>query len=385
MAAHGFVPPIPPPAHVTPRHEPLIANQPPPLPHVSMMEMTNLTRTTLPNIKVTRFKGKRAYPSIPNQPSEASAHFMFELAKTVLTKAGGTSTTSLFTQPTANQNPRGPQRALHMCAFQIGLYALGLHNRVSPNWISRTYSSHVSWITGQAMEIGPTAISFLMATWEGHLTPPEAANIADRASRGRDTAIVTAAAELALSCLNHAHALNPNEIARAILQCKEQSVQMLENACLAVEKAATGGGVYPEVMFEVARHWYDLYKRHAPPGSLPRDDHSLPPPSPTDRMAGLAAMAQLPPVTLAQGPAMPGAFNMAGVNPALGIQAFPAVYSLIQGYPGMPNPSLPLHMYVGPPSHHILPIPTTHTGPGGPGIAGQFPGLPHGLPGLQFP
>ena len=97
-------------------------------------------------------------------------------------------------------------------------------------------------------------------------------------------------------------------------------------------------------------------------------------------MAGLAAMAQLPPVTLAQGPAMPGtmpgAFNMAGVNPALGIQAFPAVYSLIQGYPGMPNPSLPLHMYVGPPPHHILPIPTTHTGPGGPGIAGQFPGLP---------
>merc|ERR1719220_676487 len=263
MGAMGpgvFVPP-PTTANVTPRHEPLVTNQPPSAPtSVGMMEMTNLTRTTLPNIKVTRFKGKRAYPSIPNQPSEASAHFMFELAKTVLTKAGGTSTTSLFTQPSANQNPRGPQRALHMCAFQIGLYALGLHNRVSPNWISRTYSSHVSWITGQAMEIGATAISFLMGTWEGHLTPPEAANIADRASRGRDTQIVTAAAELALSCLNNAHALNPNEIARAILQCKEQSVQMLENACLAVEKAATGGGVYPEVMFEVARHWYDLYK-----------------------------------------------------------------------------------------------------------------------------
>ena len=397
---HGpnFAPPMgPPSAHSTPRaerSEPLIAVQPQQTPTTAnsnmgnMMEMTNLTRTTLPNIKVTRFKGKRTYPSIPNQPSEASAHFMFELAKTVLTKAGGTSTTSLFTQPTANQNPRGPQRALHMCAFQIGLYALGLHNRVSPNWISRTYSSHVSWITGQAMEIGATAISFLMGTWEGHLTPPEAANIADRASRGRDTAIVTAAAELALSCLNHAHALNPNEIARAILQCKEQSVQMLENACLAVEKAATGGGVYPEVMFEVARHWYDLYKRHAPPGSLPRDDHSLPPPSQTDRMAGIAAMAQLPPVTLAQGPAMPGtmpgAFNMGGINPALGIQAFPAVYSLIQGYPGIPNQNLPLHMYVGPPPHHILPIPTTHSGPGGPGIAGQFPGLPHSLPGLQM-
>jgi hypothetical protein len=111
--------------------------------------MSNMVRTTLPNIKMTRFKGKRAYPSLPNQPSEASAHFMFELAKQVLTKAGGNSSTSLFTQPAANQNPRGPHRALHMCAFQIGLYALGLHNRVSPNWLSRTYSSHVSWITGQ--------------------------------------------------------------------------------------------------------------------------------------------------------------------------------------------------------------------------------------------
>lgn len=43
-------------------------------------------------------KGKRPYPSIPNQPSEASAHFMFELAKSVLSKAGGSSSTSLFTQ-----------------------------------------------------------------------------------------------------------------------------------------------------------------------------------------------------------------------------------------------------------------------------------------------
>ncbi len=26
----------------------------------------------------------------------------------------------------------------------------------------------------------------------------------------------------------------------------------------------TGGGVYPEVLFEVARHWYDLFKKHQP-------------------------------------------------------------------------------------------------------------------------
>ena len=92
-------------------------------------------------------------PTVPNQPSEASAHFMFELAKTVLNKAGGNSSTSLFTQATTNNNHTGPHRNLHFCAFQIGLYALGLHNCVSPNWLSRTYSSHVSWITGNLFSV----------------------------------------------------------------------------------------------------------------------------------------------------------------------------------------------------------------------------------------
>lgn len=96
-----------------------------------------------------RYKGRqRVMPTVPNQPSEAGYHFMFELAKTVLQKAGGTSSTSLFTQPASNNSHTGPHRNLHICAFQIGLYALGLSNCVSPNWLSRTYSSHVSWITG---------------------------------------------------------------------------------------------------------------------------------------------------------------------------------------------------------------------------------------------
>ena len=380
-----------------PRTENNVVNLPLPGPAVSMMEMTNLTRTTLPNIKVTRFKGKRAYPAVPNQPSEASAHFMFELAKTVLTKAGGTSTTSLFTQPNSNQNPRGPQRALHMCAFQIGLYALGLHNRVSPNWISRTYSSHVSWITGQAMEIGATAIKFLIGTWEGHLTPPEAATIADRASRGRDAGIVTAAAELALSCLSHAHALNPNEIARAILQCKEQSDLMLEKACLAVEEAARGGGVYPEVMFTVARHWYDLWKTHTPGHRLEDNtgrNHPV-----VSEAAMVPHQQQQPPVSQHQPPIstaqIPG-LPMAGNHMQVGMQI--PIYSLIQGYPNaaMP-PQIPLQMqmYVGPPQHHPmlsgLPLhPTPVSSAMGPNQGGyaQFPGLAGtglaNLPGLQM-
>uniref|UniRef100_W8B7C5 Zinc finger SWIM domain-containing protein 8 n=1 Tax=Ceratitis capitata TaxID=7213 RepID=W8B7C5_CERCA len=224
--------------------------------------------------KDSRYKGKRAYPSIPNQPSEASAHFMFELAKNLLIKAGGNSSTSLFTQASTNQGHHGPHRALHICAFQLGLYALGLHNWVSPNWLSRTYSSHVSWILGQAMEIGAPAISFLIDTWEGHLTPPEAAGMADRASRGWDNNMVYPAAELALSVLPHAAALNPNEIQRAILQCKEQSDHMLERACITVENAAKGGGVYPEVLFQVARYWYELYGHNTPNNENEQhDDH----------------------------------------------------------------------------------------------------------------
>lgn len=116
------------------------------------------------------------------------------------------------------------------------------------------------------MEIGVSAISFLIDTWEGHLTPPEAASIADRASRCCDPNMVRSAAELALSCLPHSHALNPNEIQRAILQCKEQSEIMLEHSCLTVETAAKGGGVYPEVLFQVAKYWYELYVRHTPGG-----------------------------------------------------------------------------------------------------------------------
>ncbi|XP_017485788.1 PREDICTED: zinc finger SWIM domain-containing protein 8-like, partial [Rhagoletis zephyria] len=210
-----------------------------------------------------RYKGKRGhYPIIPNQPSEASAHFMFELAKTVLAKAGGNNTSVLFTQPPSSSNGRA-HRNLHMCAFQIGLYALGLHNAVSPNWLSRTYSSQVSWITAQAMEIGHQAIAFLIDTWEGHFTPNEVASLADRASRGQEQSMVSAAAQLALSCLPHSHALTPSEIQRALIQCKEQSTEMLERACLAVESAAQGGGVNPDVLFHVAHKWHELYDQEA--------------------------------------------------------------------------------------------------------------------------
>jgi len=167
-------------------------------------------------ISIFRYKSsKRLYPSQPNQASEANAHYLFELGKTILSKVGGPIQTTVFSQPPL---PTQPHRALHMCAFQLALYSLGLLNRVTPNWRSRNYSSQVTWIADHAMEIGAPATLFLLGTWDGHLTPTEIANIADRMSRSHERNTVEAAAQLALSCLKHSVALNPNEITRAIIQ-----------------------------------------------------------------------------------------------------------------------------------------------------------------------
>lgn len=347
-------------------------------------QMMSSTMTgTISRTKDLRYKGKRAYPSIPNQPSEASAHFMFELAKNVLTKGGGTSSTSLFTQANATNNSHDPHRALHMCAFQIGLYALGLHNCVSPNWLSRTYSSHVSWIMGQAMEIGAPAISFLIDTWEGHLTPPETAGMADRASsRGWDGNMVYPAAELALSVLPHAAALNPNEIQRAILQCKEQSDQMLERACITVEKAAKGGGVYPEVLFQVAKYWYELYLRNTPGGELePEEQHdyfnvNLMSLVDSSNELQLQQQAAVPPPGPQQNPQQP-------YPPP---QQIPLAQIGLPGYPYAPFPcqqiyqNIPYHaanqmqMYISPSQFPYPPPPQAHANnPSAPYVQPQMP------------
>lgn len=191
---------------------------------------------------------------------KANAHFMFELAKSVLAKAGGNNcTVSLFRQPFNNDDAaQVPNKQLHICAFQLGLYSLGLFNSVSNTWCMRTYSSHVSWICTQAMEIGPPALSFLISTWRGHLTPFEVAALADRASRGFSASMITIAAKLALSALAHASSLNQNEIQRALIQCKEQSDEMYMLGLEAVEIAGRQGGIGFEMLFDIARKWSEL-------------------------------------------------------------------------------------------------------------------------------
>uniref|UniRef100_A0A914HXD6 SWIM-type domain-containing protein n=1 Tax=Globodera rostochiensis TaxID=31243 RepID=A0A914HXD6_GLORO len=157
----------------------------------------------------------------------------------------------------------GPHRNLHIASLLIALYALGLNNVCSPSWSTRTYSTHVSWIQAQVLDIGRQALEIIRKTWRNHLTPTETASLADKASQSSDPAMVGEAALLALSVLPEANSLLPTESQKALNQCKERGTKLLEEACLAVEKAAERGGVYPEVLFRVAHHWYDdLHMAH---------------------------------------------------------------------------------------------------------------------------
>ncbi|KAK6110582.1 hypothetical protein QQG55_40330 [Brugia pahangi] len=209
-----------------------------------------------------RHNRRKPVPSMSNQASEGQAHCMMELAKRLLLEAGGSQSTVIFNASQGSQNNQqrsGPHRQLHICSFLIGLYALGLNNLLSASWQTRTYSTNVSWIHGQAIEIGCAAIKIVERVWETHLTPTEVAALADKASQSRDPCMVEAAAKLALSVLPKAYALTAAESQKALHQCKEQSSEMLEKACRAVEQAAEKDGVYPEVLFKVARHWFDLF------------------------------------------------------------------------------------------------------------------------------
>ncbi|KAG8193595.1 hypothetical protein JTE90_000229 [Oedothorax gibbosus] len=276
-----------------------------------------------------------AYPSVPTN-QRSSAHFSLSLPKLLTKRWIASSAITSFT----SQNTGTPQALL--C----------VHSRLAC----------------EAMEIGSMAINFLIETWEGHLTPPEVASLADRASRGRDPRIVRAAAELALSCLPHAHALNPNEIQRALIQCKEQSSEMLERACLAVESAAKGGGVYPEVLFDVARRWHELYEEsldenhHTPPerhlNTNPMENlPNLSTPPPCDHnmahsihlgqvesvITTVPSMQVLPPMTVP-----PVSYTLAYPTAAYGYMPFshshvpihPAYVSSATTYPYPPLPNL---------------------------------------------
>ncbi|XP_047136494.1 zinc finger SWIM domain-containing protein 8 isoform X1 [Hydra vulgaris] len=193
------------------------------------------------------------------QSIEAEGYSLFELAKLVLKQARN-ATTSYIPDVDEVSSGCSVNRVLQLAAFQIGLFALQIHNCSSPNWFSRTYSSYVSWIENLAVEIGASALRILNEKWEDILTPSECVQIASRASRSGDTLLKRTAAELALTCLPRSQSLNQRDINLTITMCREQSEEMLERACSSVESAGRHGGIQPELLFRIAREWHYLHE-----------------------------------------------------------------------------------------------------------------------------
>ena len=126
---------------------------------------------------------------------DCDSYALFQLAKEILSR----SLDERYEQDsTASVRPH---KQLQLAAFEISVFSLRLHNFISPKWLSRTYSSHVSWIADKCIDIGCAAIYKLNNTWEDVLTPSEVIDISSRASKTSDYMLQHAAEELAVSCL----------------------------------------------------------------------------------------------------------------------------------------------------------------------------------------
>lgn len=209
-------------------------------------------------------KGKSSQDS--HQPTNPAAYCIFELARLVFDKAGGNSMTAhLFRPQVVGQNGgRGIHRRLHMCSLRIALYGLYLENRTSSTWMTRNYSGHAAFILEQALDIGLPAIKFISDNWVGHLTPVEAAIMADKAGCSNDPETKRVAAVMAKSCLKYANLLDVNAVRRILAQCKEHSIEMIEEACKEIEHVSESGGVCADVLFATARAWCNLSIKSEP-------------------------------------------------------------------------------------------------------------------------
>lgn len=273
--------------------------------------------------------------------TESLAHHMFELAQTVLQKAGipDDSSTPVFrvnnnnTNSTVNHgsNPHSgvsstsshlAQRNLQLCAFQLGLYALGLYNNLNPLWQSRTYSSHVAWISTQIVDFGVSAACVLLHSWRHHLNPSEVAEIAYRVSRRRDTQMSRVGAELCLAVLAESSTLNPNQILRGLRQCSDQSNEMLERGLLSVESGANNSlsGVQPIIYFHLAQAWYQLHKGEVGQNPFHPTTSSTVPASASAASAAPTNATTMPQSTVAMGnlpsssPSYPTTYNTTNIG-----------------------------------------------------------------------
>lgn len=179
---------------------------------------------------------------------------MNELSKKILFEAGGSLNNVIWGNPVTG----GTNRRLHLCAIAIACYALGMSNRISPNWNTRTYNNISSWVTSQVQEIGPNAIELIREIWMAHFTPNEIAQISERSAPASDASMKREAAKLALSVLPFAHALTDEEVINALTKCRSDSRDMMIAGLLAMDTPQFREIGRSRPLFSAMFYWNEL-------------------------------------------------------------------------------------------------------------------------------
>lgn len=151
---------------------------------------------------------------------------------------GGIQNSNIFHVDHIHNPNNMSDRQLQMCGFIISLYALGINNKVSESWITRTYCTIVSWIDAHIAELGPEAFQIVLETWETHFTPSEFLSLIEKACLSPDDRLLMMTPDLALSVLRKANALSPLECYKALNICRESGMQHWEKACLLIEEVS---------------------------------------------------------------------------------------------------------------------------------------------------
>lgn len=97
------------------------------------------------------------------QPSEDHVLSLVEIAKRF--SPGGPQTSNIFHVDHLNNANNVSDWQLQMCGFIVSLYALGINNKISDSWPTRTYSMIVSWIDSHIVDLGPEAFQIVLDTW----------------------------------------------------------------------------------------------------------------------------------------------------------------------------------------------------------------------------
>ncbi|KAF1758462.1 hypothetical protein GCK72_014920 [Caenorhabditis remanei] len=238
----------------------------------------NYSRNQKNQFHAARRNKKRNARSFSNDPgttvTDAAVYHMQELSKKILFEAGGTQNNAVW----GGQNLGGTNRRLHLCAMAISIYALGMSNRISPNWNTRTYSNIASWITAQVEDIGSSSLELMREIWMAHFTPNEVAQMSDRIAPASDPAMRHEAGRMALSVLPFAHALTDDEVIHALRRCQQGGRDMSTAALLAMDTTQFREVGRSRPLFEAMNHWQELsypedrqqnpMRQQAPPAGL---------------------------------------------------------------------------------------------------------------------